>query len=197
MLDNPVDHFPVHQQSEDQLAKLAKARAEADTPLDVHYDATLEPRAKGAANYQFSTDEETRKAEMAALRAAREETKRIRRDAGATDLKPGEVEGMKPQAGSELKSKPMEERKRKLEERRKLLDAKRRKVKADDSEPGPAPAASKPVVSVAPPSDPMAVLEAGVNMTYTAKETPKASKSTAADDFLAQLENDIFKDKSK
>ncbi|KAI5982679.1 hypothetical protein EDC04DRAFT_2885077 [Pisolithus marmoratus] len=58
----------------------------------MHYDATKEVRAKGAAFYQFSADEETRRQQMEELRSTREETKKTREEVGAIDVAPGEVE---------------------------------------------------------------------------------------------------------
>jgi hypothetical protein len=74
---------------------------------------------------------------MEELKMAREETERTRKDVGAVDLKPGEVEGMQEDEGGEGigsgvkagKSRAMEKRKRELEDRRRMVDAKRRKVK--------------------------------------------------------------------
>lgn len=61
----------------------------------MHYDVTAEVRAKGAGFYQFSADEETRQRQMEELKLAREETERMRKEGGAVDLKPGEVEGLR------------------------------------------------------------------------------------------------------
>lgn len=137
---NPVNHFPIYQPSEERIAEIAKAHADENNPLGVHYDAAKEVRAKGAGFYQFSADEETRAAQMEELKSSREETERTRAELGAQDVRPGEIEGMKAgSSGSAGKSRAMEKRKRELEERRKLLEAKRRKIKGDDaSASGPA-----------------------------------------------------------
>ncbi|TFY50654.1 hypothetical protein EVJ58_g10951 [Rhodofomes roseus] len=87
---NPVNHFPVYEPSEDRVAAIESAFAEENNPLNVHYDASGEVRAKGAGFYQFSADEETRRRQMEELRAAREETDRTRQETGAADAQPGE-----------------------------------------------------------------------------------------------------------
>ena len=131
---NPVNHFPIYEPSAERVAAIVEAHSEANNPLGVHYDASAEVRAKGAGFYQFSADEETRTRQMEELKMAREETERTRRDVGAVDLRPGEVEGMRENAdGGAMgagvgKSRAMEKRKRELEERRRLIDAKRRKI---------------------------------------------------------------------
>jgi hypothetical protein len=122
------------------MAEIAKAHAEENNPLGVHYDASKEIRAKGAGFYQFSTDEETRAAQMAELKASREETTRIRQESGAADVRPGEVEGMREGEDSgtlaSVRSRAMEKRKREIDERRQMLEAKRKKIRGAD--PGPA-----------------------------------------------------------
>ncbi|KAJ7637716.1 hypothetical protein DFH06DRAFT_1002281 [Mycena polygramma] len=140
IIRNPVGHFPVYQPSADRVAQIEKEQAEANHPLGVHYDAAAEVRARGAGFYQFSKDEEMRKAQMDELKSARDETERTRKEAGAVDIRPGEVEGMQDSDSAATgKSRAMEKRKRELEERRKLLDAKRRKLttgQGQHSEPG-------------------------------------------------------------
>ncbi|PPR05748.1 hypothetical protein CVT24_006687 [Panaeolus cyanescens] len=130
VIRNPVNHFPVYQPSEERLANIAKAEAESFAPLNVHYDASREVRAKGAGFYQFSGDEETRKLQMNQLNAAREETARTREELGAEDVRPGDIEGMRERgtALSNSQSKAIEKRKRDIEERRKMIEAKRRKL---------------------------------------------------------------------
>ncbi|KIM39765.1 hypothetical protein M413DRAFT_74026 [Hebeloma cylindrosporum] len=129
IIRNPVNHFPIYQPSEERIAEIAKAHAEENNPLGVHYDASHEIRAKGAGFYQFSTDEETRAAQMAELKASREETTRIRQESGAADVKPGEVEGMREGDSGTLivRSRAMEKRKREIEERRQMLEPKKKK----------------------------------------------------------------------
>ena len=131
--DNPVNHFPTYEPSDERKAAIQAQLEEEDNPLDLHYDASREVRAKGAGFYQFSTDEETRQKQMEELRQASVETEKTRAEAGAVDLRPGEVEGMRvgeedeSTPGPSTKSRAAEKRKREIDERRKLLEAKRRK----------------------------------------------------------------------
>jgi hypothetical protein len=174
--DNPVNHFPVYEPDATRVAEIEKEFAEESNPLNIHYDASKEVRAKGAGFYQFSADEEIRRQQMGELKGAREETGKTRAEFGAVDLRPGEVEGM--QAGSGAggnggggtgKSAALEKRKRDLEERRKLVDMKRRKKTGNP-----------PVVE--PPSD----------SSLPRSQSVKAVALNPADDFLAQLERDIM-----
>ncbi|KAI0346106.1 hypothetical protein BDW22DRAFT_1323793 [Trametopsis cervina] len=198
---NPVNHFPTYEPSEERKAEIQAKLADEDNPLNIHYDATQEVRAKGAGFYQFSGDEETRRKQMEELRKTREETERTRAEAGALDLRPGEVEGIHGAEGSEgtpvvsTKSRAMEKRKRELEERRKQLDAKRRK-----KDPAPATAESVPAsgsshndTSTRSATDPFAALEE-VSTKRIGKQ--RADKPTipidSADAFLANLEFDIL-----
>lgn len=191
--------------SEERKEAIAAAASEEANPLETHYDADREVRAKGAAFYRFSGDEEKRRQEMEELRAVREATERTRKETGAVDILPGDFEGMTMPEGAEeqlaekarnemgARSRAMEKRKREIEERRKLLDAKRRKVKGgdyDESAPvdtlvsatavgqsiGPLPLPSPPSAA----QDPFASLESQV--TSSAKRSrwdagaPPASK---------------------
>jgi len=113
------------------VAEIEKEFIEENNPLNIHYDASKEVRAKGAGFYQFSADEETRQRQMEELKNAREEIGKTRAGFGAVDLRPGEVEGMQVGGGAggsggggTGKSTVLEKRKRDLEERRKLVDAK-------------------------------------------------------------------------
>jgi hypothetical protein len=136
LLDNPVNHFPTYQPSAERIAEIAEAHSDANNPLEAHYDATREVRAKAAGYYQFSGDDATRKQQMEELRSARQETTKVRQETGAVDLLPGEVEGMQEEGGTAgVKSRAMEKRKRQLEERRRLVDAKRRKLPVDNGLP--------------------------------------------------------------
>src|SRR5260221_7446167 len=94
MTGNPVNFFPVYEPSSDRVAAIQAAAAEENNPLNQHYDASREVRAKGAGFYQFSADEETRKEQMDELRQVREETEKTRQELGAVDLKAGGVAGM-------------------------------------------------------------------------------------------------------
>ncbi|CAA7267147.1 unnamed protein product [Cyclocybe aegerita] len=179
LIRNPVNHFPTYQPSEDRVAEIEKAYAEENNPLNVHYDASREVRAKGAAFYQFSGDEETRRQQMEEMKASREETERMRRNLGSEDVKPGEVEGMQDDSGNTgegvARSRAMEKRKREIEERRKLLDAKRRKLKKSDT-----PEASNP-----PTSTPTTM---ATTTTASGEERGKTT-SSVSDDPSATLDN--------
>ncbi|KAJ6494780.1 hypothetical protein C8R47DRAFT_1213459 [Mycena vitilis] len=186
IIHNPVGHFPVYQPSADRVAQIEKEQAEANHPLGVHYDAAAEVRARGAGFYQFSKDEEMRKAQMDELKSARNETERTRKEAGAVDIRPGEVEGMQDSDSAATgKSRAMEKRKRELEGRRKLLDAKRRKLttgqgsSASSAVPEPAP-----TIFTAVAADPFAALEIASTNNGNAKALPSDND---ADKFLAQL----------
>jgi hypothetical protein len=152
IIRNPVNHFPTYQPSEERIAEIAKAHAEENNPLGLHYDASKEIRAKGAGFYQFSADEETRLAQMEELKASREETTRIRQDIGAEDVRPGEVEGMREGDGSGTpavgKSRAMEKRKREIDERMQILEVKRRRLRGTDADSTPiSNATSNPLLS--------------------------------------------------
>lgn len=95
--------------------------AEED-PLNKHYNATNENRAKGAAFYNFSGDAETRQRQMEELLERRTETAQVRREAGVHD---GPQDA--PEKEESVLKKAAAKRKRDLEERRAQLDAKRRK----------------------------------------------------------------------
>ncbi|KAJ3505603.1 hypothetical protein NLJ89_g7328 [Agrocybe chaxingu] len=174
LIRNPVNHFPTYQPSEDRIAEIEKAYAEENNPLNVHYDASREVRAKGAAFYQFSGDEETRRQQMEEMKASREETERMRRDLGSEDVKPGEVEGMQDDSGNAgegvARSRAMEKRKREIEERRKILDAKRRKLKKSGT----------PETSNAPTSTPTTM----TTTTTTSGEERGKTTSSVSDDPL-------------
>jgi len=195
-LGNPVNHFPVYEPSAERIADIAAAHSEENNPLNIHYDASREVRAKGAGFYQFSGDEETRRAQMEEMKASREETGKIRQETGALDVRPGDIEGMRDTGENGTRSRAMEKRKRDIEERRKLIEAKRRKVGdvsgRDSLKPTSASATETAQIEAkapAPSSDPMAALEA------KAKPSVKKSKTeipSEADAFLAQLEKDFI-----
>lgn len=183
MTGNPVNFFPVYEPSSDRVAAIQAAAAEDNNPLNQHYDASHEVRAKGAGFYQFSADEETRKQQMDDLKQARQETEKTRQELGAVDLKAGEVEGMQG-APNALRSRAIEKRKRELEERRKAVEAKRRKLQIGS---GPCAAATQ---SPAPPSEPTTVVR-----TSSAAPNVVDAPSSAADNFLAALERDLAMNK--
>ncbi|KAF8841759.1 hypothetical protein BDN67DRAFT_900650 [Paxillus ammoniavirescens] len=195
VIHNPVGFFPVYEPSAERIKAVEEEFAEAENPLSAHYDASKEVRAKGAAFYQFSADEETRKRQMEELRAAREETKKTREDLGALDVQPGAVEGLREEGGESSGSRALAKRKRDIENRRALLEAKRRKVKTEDATP-----ATSSSTSTAPPanlvsSDPFAMIEQ-VSASNSHAPKPLDTRPTNhvdADSFLAQLEQDMFK----
>ena len=190
--DNPVNHFPVYEPDAVRTAEIEKEFAEESNPLNIHYDASKEVRAKGAGFYQFSADEETRRRQMEELQTAREETGKTRAEFGAVDLRPGEAvemhAGGSGAAGSG-KSAALEKRKRDLEERRRLVDAKRRKKIGDSNTIEPLPT---PLPTMLKSRD-----------AAQAAERPSESGSAKtvapnpADDFLAQLERDIMSGKAR
>lgn len=202
---NPVNYFPVFEPSAERVQAVQDAYSEANNPLSSHYDASKEVRAKGAGHYQFSADEETRKQQMEELRSARMETEKTRQDAGAVDLKPGEVEGMRDDSttAGASRSRAMEKRKRDIEERRKILDAKRRKVKGDETpvDRGHEPDTSGAVTLEA--QDTSGSFAVPERQATDASDRPKRRKGkqkgtnvsvpkTEADDFLAQIEREIL-----
>ena len=189
MSGNPVNFFPVYEPSSDCVAAIQAAAAEENNPLNTHYDASREVRAKGAGFYQFSADEETRKKQMEELRQARHETEVTRQELGAVDLKAGEVEGMQ-EAPTIVRNRAIEKRKRELEERRKLVEAKRRKLLNGNN--SPAAAATQPPASV-PSSEPTVAVPT-TKAKATASSKPDAA-SSAADNFLAALERDLAMNK--
>lgn len=200
-LDNPVGFFPVYEPSAERIKAVQDELAEEDNPLSSHYDASKEVRAKGAAFYQFSGDEETRQKQMEELRAVREDTKKTREELGAMDIRPGEMEGMREESGQST-SRALEKRKREIEERRAILEAKRRKTKVAPEGDGngvteqASSSATPPVTFVA--NDAFAALEKKVVPSTSRTSEILETRSTKggysdADAFLAQLEQDMHK----
>lgn len=96
-----------------QMEELVKKRdRELTPPPETHYDADREVRNKGTGFFQFSKDEEERRAQMAELERERLETERAREEKAA-------------QGGRK------EERRRAIEEKRRLIRDKRGKAMAD------------------------------------------------------------------
>jgi len=200
IIRNPVNHFPIYQPSEERVAEVERKFSEENNPLNVHYDASTEVRAKGAGFYQFSGDEETRRRQMEGLKAAREETDKTRQELGAEDIIPGQDEGMI--AGSNVKSRAMEKRKREIEERRKLLEAKRKKPKLNE-EPRKDEGSSLSRTN-APPSSASKPQEAPFGSTATdsfaeleSQTMSKKQKPQTASDPFATLEASSGKTKQK
>src|SRR6266403_12223 len=186
MTGNPVNFFPVYEPSSDRVASIQAAAAEENNPLNIHYDASREVRAKGAGFYQFSADEETRKKQMEELRQARQETEVTRQEIGAVDLKAGELEGMQ-EAPNAFRSRAIEKRKRELEERRKLVEAKRRKLLNGNKTLAAVATTQQPPASDSDPSS-----EPIVAVPTKTMVAPKPdAASSAADNFLAALEHDL------
>ena len=127
--------------------------------------------------------------QQAALNQRHEETREAREKAGAVDVLPGRIEGMRADeaTGSEpTRSRAQEKRKRELEERKKLLEARKRKKTGKEDEPIKETLSASSTKGDVPlpahaASDPFAMLEAGVS-------TPNA-----ADAFLAQVEQEMLK----
>ena len=200
IIRNPVNHFPIYQPSEQRIAEVEQKFSEANNPLNVHYDASTEVRAKGAGFYQFSGDEETRRRQMEELKSAREETEKTRHELRAEDIRPGQDEGMT--AGSNIKSRAMEKRKREIEERRKLVEAKRKKPKLDE-ESRKDKGSSLPRTN-APPSSVSLPQEAPSGSTATnpfaeleSQTVPKKQKPQSATDPFSALEESSGKSKQK
>ncbi|KAI0429612.1 hypothetical protein F5Y09DRAFT_309906 [Xylaria sp. FL1042] len=95
----------------DAMASLAAKRDRTPTPPpDTHFDGRAEIRTKGTGFYQFSRDEETRRAEMESLMAERANTERVRG----------------------LREAEKEKRRREIEERRRKIGARRAGKLADN-----------------------------------------------------------------
>jgi hypothetical protein len=192
-----VNHFPIYEPSTERIAEIAEAHSDANNPLNVHYDASQEVRAKGAGFYQFSGDEETRHQQMEELKSARKETEKKREETGAMDLRSGEVIGMRDEEATISKSRAMEKRKRDIEERRKLIEAKRRRVGggAAIGDVGVDQRVVMAASGVSATPDPFLALE--VQAKTDNKGKARASPTdNSADTFLAQLERDLVAEKA-
>ncbi|KAI0450789.1 hypothetical protein F5B21DRAFT_415315 [Xylaria acuta] len=101
----------------DAMAALAARRDREPTPPpDTHFDGGAEIRTRGTGFYQFSREAEARAREMGDLRAAREETERVRRSGRERD---------------EDEDKDKERRRREIEERRAEIGRRRAEKMAD------------------------------------------------------------------
>lgn len=188
MIRGEVNYFPTYQQSEERIAQIQESLVE--DPLNVHYDASKEVRAKGAGFYQFSADEEERRRQMEELKKARGDTEKARDETGAED----------PATKDSAPSRAMGKRKREIEERRKAIDAKRRKLAPSASSsatptalsaaasstptPGPSTMDKTDALAAALPADPFAMLE---------NQSKQPKPITEADDFLANLEKEMLR----
>ncbi|ESK89009.1 uncharacterized protein c3orf19-like [Moniliophthora roreri MCA 2997] len=202
VIRNPVNHWVSYTPDDDRRARIEREFSEENNPMNVHYNPNNEVRDRGAASYNFSRDEETRRAQQEALRASRTETEQAREKSGAVDVRPGEVEGMVENSGT-TQSRAMEKRKREIEERRKMVEAKRKKVSSEEDDVSKAKQKTDDpqtaAVLVARANDPFVVLEAASS---SSKETihnvnGKGRALHEADNFLVQLENDMFKKKGE
>lgn len=194
--DNPVDHFPVYEPSAERLAAIAEAASESANPIETHYNASHEVRAKGAAFYAFSSDEQKRQQELAELQKARMETEKAREEAGAINVKAGEVEGMvasgsgggEPVSGV-IMSRAVEKRKREIEERRRLLEEKRRRLRGSDPEVKDArePKADAQGPNMVAPSDETKVVSP-LSLPEEETRSPAPRSTANHDDPFARLE---------
>ena len=173
------------------VAEIENEFTEENNPLNIHYDASKEIRAKGAGFYRFSADEEIRQRQMEGLKNACEETGKTRADFGAVDLRPGEVEGMQIGSGAcgsggggTGKGMTLEKRRRDLEEGMRLVDAKRRKK------------VGKPP-TIKPPSDSSLPTTDSQGERLSKPQSVKAVAWNPADDFLVQLERDIMSGRAR
>lgn len=151
------------------MLEAEKALQEGSNPA-THYDATKEVRARGAAFYQFSKDEEARKAQMEGLRNVRDATEQARRETEVSNEKPG-----------------MEKRKRDIEERRKAIEAKRRKVKAPTTASSSAPTTTETLTEE---GDSSSSKQADLDKVKD-KNLPARSMPLSADEFLAAIEREM------
>ena len=102
--------FSLDEPIAEQMAHLAAKRdREATPPPDEHFDARKEVRTKGTGFFQFSQDEEERKAQMEGLEEERQETERRRRE----------------------REERKEQKRREIEERRRLIKEKKGRKQAD------------------------------------------------------------------
>ena len=189
----------MYEPSAERVTAINEAASDAANPLEAHYDASKEVRAKGAAFYAFSKDEETRRKQMEELKASRTETEQTRKETGAVDAKSGETEGMRAGMDDDEKeeedegdyeedyeevvmprSKANGKRKADSEERSESVETKRRKSGTN----GP---------SEEDNDDPFALLERNFGSTASKKDAGQSD----ADRFLAELERDVLGSKAK
>ncbi|GAA5860860.1 hypothetical protein JCM3774_003167 [Rhodotorula dairenensis] len=118
--------FPVYEPDPEVLARRAATlAAAAAAPLVSHYDATRENRTKGAGFYQFSGNEDERRAQMDALARERDETERRRKERDEVG-----------DAAKRKRENEVEERKRKIEAKRREVEEKRKRLKGAGSGDG-------------------------------------------------------------
>ncbi|EUC54578.1 DUF4078 domain protein [Rhizoctonia solani AG-3 Rhs1AP] len=131
-VDGRATHFPVYEPSNERRAAIEASLIEE--PLVDRYDASKDNRAAGAAFYQLSADDETRRKQLEDLKQARVDTAiaRVEVDAG---LSPEDL-GLHDSGSTKVTSRAVEKRRQELEARRKMLDAKRRKMLGPDATVG-------------------------------------------------------------
>ncbi|KAK7454662.1 hypothetical protein VKT23_011415 [Stygiomarasmius scandens] len=194
---NPANPFAyTYEPTFERVEKITQEYTEENNPLDVHYDPSREVREKGAAFYNLPGNEEERRQKMEELRSERMKTKDIRRETGAIDIRPGEVEGMR--EGESVK-KGTKRWNTDREARKEMLAAKRRKMQGiEDANPSSSKSdqAESAICKAVAPSpaditaDPLASLEASVQRATKRAEIEPSSHDDA-DTFLASLEKDI------
>jgi hypothetical protein len=195
--DGDQNHFPVYVPDAERVAEIEEAYAEASKDPTMHYDASNENRATGAGFYQFSADEETRARQMEALKRSREETEKARQETGvaesrasndATATSPkgkGNTEEVDAGHAPKITGRGIDKRKRELEERRQAIEAKRRKTNNAANTSTNILGRSQPPGTSSTHSIPSHSMNNGVVETNSA--------STAADNFLEDLEAELLK----
>lgn len=195
------NHFPTYVPDADRQAKIIEQHSEENKPIETHYNPQGENRARGAASYNFSKDEESRRNEREGIDSLRDETLAQRQAAGAVDLRVGESEGMQAPETS-AKSRALEKRKREREERMKKVEAQRKKAKVVE-EPLPHGSATSSVTNTSPAvfAQPTAVVDPSVVDPFAALEATTSKSggphSNQVDDFLASLGNELSKNKRR
>jgi len=161
--------FPTYEPSEDRVREIEEKLVADTAPPTTHFDASRDNRARGAAFYQFSADEEVRQKQMEDLQKAREETKQHRAELEEefNEDRKSNDDPSKPREKPMLSGHGIEKRKREIEERRKAIEAKRRKKDGGTS-------------------------QAVRNEPSLSQESLSPERS-AADNFLAILEADLMK----
>jgi hypothetical protein len=126
--ENAHNYFPTYEPTSERLEAIDESLKE--DPIEVHYDARKDMRERGAGQYTFSGDEEQRRKEREELDRRHAETLAERGRAGAVDVKPGEVEGMRAEEEHDQgsSSRAVDKRKREREARMEAIRAKRQKA---------------------------------------------------------------------
>ncbi|KAF9056721.1 hypothetical protein BDP27DRAFT_1395015 [Rhodocollybia butyracea] len=190
------NHFPTYVPDADRQAKIIEQHSEENKPIETHYNPLGENRARGAASYNFSKDEESRRKEREGIDSLRDETLAQRQAAGAVDLRVGESEGMQAPETS-AKSRALEKRKREREERMKKVEAQRKKAKVVE-ESLPHESATSSVTNTPPAifAQPAAVVDPFAALEATTSKSG-GPQSNQVDDFLASLGNELSNNKRR